>query len=108
MLTKCIPWNQRLMFCAVEQRYITPVIERFVNERKIGHYEIWRSIQFELDQNVFLEKSKILPITVPEAVEIQPLNPEDAFFVIESWGYKSDDLYSVAQVQFCIKKLYSM
>ncbi|CAF3248701.1 unnamed protein product, partial [Rotaria sp. Silwood2] len=65
MLTKCIPWNQRLMFCALDQRYITPVIEQFV-KKKIGRYEIWRYIQFELDQNVFLEKLKILPKTIPE------------------------------------------
>ncbi|CAF2065388.1 unnamed protein product [Rotaria magnacalcarata] len=108
MLSKCIPWKQRVMFCAVEQNYITPVIEEFVAEKKIGSYKIWRYIQFELDKNVFLEKSKILPKTVPEGIEIRPLQPEDALFMIEAGGYTPDDLYSVTQIQFCIKNLCSM
>jgi hypothetical protein len=66
MLTKCIPWNQKLNFCGVDRRYVTPVIEQFVREKTTGNYETLTHIQFELDQSVFLEKSKILPSIVPE------------------------------------------
>ncbi|CAF3848155.1 unnamed protein product [Rotaria sordida] len=108
MLTKCVPWNQKLMFCATEHHYITSVIEQFIEEKKIGNYEIWTYIQFELDKNVFMEKLKTFPTTVPQGVEMRPLKPEDAYFIIEADDYKSSDLYSVAQIQFCIKKLCSV
>ncbi|CAF1125788.1 unnamed protein product [Rotaria sordida] len=108
MLTKCVPWNQKLMFCATEHHYITSVIEQFIEEKKIGNFEIWTYIQFELDKNVFMEKLKTFPTTVPQGVEMRPLKPEDAYFIIEADDYKSSDLYSVAQIQFCIKKLCSV
>jgi hypothetical protein len=37
--------------------------------------------------------------------EIRPLGLEDAPLLIDAWGDTSFDLYSVAQVQFCIKHL---
>jgi hypothetical protein len=42
------------------------VIEELVKEKKLGNFEIVTYIQFVLDKSVFLEKSKILPSTVPE------------------------------------------
>ncbi|CAF4157997.1 unnamed protein product [Adineta steineri] len=108
LLKKCVPWKQKLNFCGIDQRYITPVIEQFVTEKKLGNYEILTHIQFELDQSVFLEKSKILPSTVPEGIEIRQLKSEDVPLMVEAWKYKSDDLYSVAQAQFCIENLCSM
>ncbi|CAF3966651.1 unnamed protein product [Adineta steineri] len=108
LLKKCVPWKQKLNFCGIDQRYITPVIEQFVTEKKLGNYEILTHIQFELDQGVFLEKSKILPSTVPEGIEIRQLKSEDAPLMVEAWKYKSDDLYSVAQAKFCIENLCSM
>jgi hypothetical protein len=36
------------------------------------------------------------------------LSPEDASLIVDAWVYKSDDLYSIAQVRFCIEKLCSM
>ncbi|CAF3076148.1 unnamed protein product [Rotaria sp. Silwood2] len=108
MLIKCIPWNQKLMFCAIEQRDITPIIEQYIEEKKIGNYEIWTYIQFQLDKNLFMEKLKILSTTVPPGIEIRPLKPEDAYFIIEAGGYKSYDMYTVDQIQFSIKKLCTM
>ncbi|CAF4987024.1 unnamed protein product, partial [Rotaria sp. Silwood1] len=108
MLIKCIPWNQKLMFCAIEQRDITPIIEQYIEEKKIGNYEIWTYIQFQLDKNVFMEKLKLLSTTVPPGIEIRPLKPEDAHFIIEAGGYKSYDMYTVDQIQFSIKKLCTM
>jgi len=66
MLTKCIPWKQKLNFCGLDSRYVTPVIENFIQQNKTGTYETWTFVQFLLDRHVYLEKSKILPLVVPE------------------------------------------
>lgn len=66
MLIKCIPWNQKLTFCAIDRLHVTPAIEKFVTEKKMGDYTVDTYIQFELDHSVFLEKLKTLPTTLPE------------------------------------------
>lgn len=56
MLEKCIPWTQPLVFCAVDSRYVTPLIERFIQTRQNGKYSVSIHDQLEIDGKT-LDKS---------------------------------------------------
>ncbi|CAF0965724.1 unnamed protein product [Didymodactylos carnosus] len=56
MLEKCIPWTQPSVFCAIDSRYVTPLIERFLRTKRNGKYYVSTHDQLEIDR-ITLDKT---------------------------------------------------
>lgn len=65
MLEKCIPWNQQLIFCAIESQFIRPSIERFVHAKQLGQIEVVTFYQVETDKNTF-DQVKPDTLSIPD------------------------------------------
>ncbi len=65
MLEKCIPWTQKLVFCGTDTRYVTPLIERIMQTKKNGIYNISTHNQLEIDRKTLAKTMANLP-PIPE------------------------------------------
>ena len=106
MLSTCIPWDRKLIFRGVDSSSITPIIKRYIMDKKLGTYDISTFIQFELHRETFLQRPNANDTEYIRnlGIDIRALHVNDASLIVEYWPDKSIDEYSVNQTRFCIEK----
>ncbi len=67
MLEQCIPWTQKLVFRGTDSRYVTPLIERFMQTNQCGKYYIVTHDQLEIDRKTLVKTITNLP-PIPEGI----------------------------------------
>jgi len=67
MLEQCIPWTQKLVYRGIDSRFVTPLIERFMQTKQCGKYHILTHDQLEIDRKTLAKTITNLP-PIPEGI----------------------------------------